>query len=377
MPLTPRQLNRATLARQMLLAREPIGVVDAVRRVMAIQAQEPASPYIALWNRVDGFDPTDLDRAFADSTLLKATLMRVTLHAVAADDLPPLHHAMQQTLRAARLNDRRFRATGMPVDAMEGLVELVREFASEARSNAEVDAWLEERLGDRAHPRIWWAVRQYSSFVHAPTGGPWSFGPRPLYRAAPEPTRTGDPIPAIAYLIRRYLEAFGPATAGDIAAFGLLVAPTVRAGLDALGDEIEMLDGPGRGPLYDLRGATVPHEATPAPPRLLPMWDSILIAYKDRSRIIPDDYRRIVIRINGDILPTVLVDGYVAGVWRPLDGAIEAAAFHRLEADEWAALDEEAHVLVAFLAGRNPKVFARAAGWWDRLPKAESRVLGR
>ena len=90
-PLTPRQLNRATLARQLLLEREPLGVVDAVRRIVAVQAQEAASPYIALWNRVAGFDPADLDAAFAEHSVVKATLMRITLHAVAADDYPDLH----------------------------------------------------------------------------------------------------------------------------------------------------------------------------------------------------------------------------------------------------------------------------------------------
>src|SRR5262245_65973546 len=89
--LTARELNRATLARQLLLQRERLGVVDAVSRVVALQAQEPASPYIALWNRVEGFDPADLDRAFADQSIVKAQLLRITLHAVTAADYPAFH----------------------------------------------------------------------------------------------------------------------------------------------------------------------------------------------------------------------------------------------------------------------------------------------
>src|SRR6476646_1575649 len=107
MRLTERRLNRATLCRQLLLGRERIPVVDAVRRIVAIQAQEPPSPFIALWNRVDRFDPADLHRALATQDIVKATLMRITLHAVAADDYPAIHEAMQRTLRGARLNDRR------------------------------------------------------------------------------------------------------------------------------------------------------------------------------------------------------------------------------------------------------------------------------
>jgi hypothetical protein len=94
MRITARQLNRATLARQLLLRREPLGVIDAVRRVVAIQAQEPASPYVALWNRLTAFDPLELDVAFADRKVVKATLMRITLHAVHAEDHSAVHAAM-------------------------------------------------------------------------------------------------------------------------------------------------------------------------------------------------------------------------------------------------------------------------------------------
>src|SRR5919107_6041316 len=113
MQLTARQLNRATLARQLLLRREPLDVVEAVHRIVALQAQEPASPYIALWNRVADFDPANLDHAFADHSVVKATLMRITLHAVDAADYPAFHEAMQRTLRAARLNDARFKQAGL------------------------------------------------------------------------------------------------------------------------------------------------------------------------------------------------------------------------------------------------------------------------
>src|SRR5688572_30345452 len=113
MTFTARQLNRATLDRQMLLRREPVDLLTAVERVVAIQAQEPASPYIALWNRVQGFDPADLDQAFTSGAVRKASLMRITLHAVTAADHEVFHHAMLPVLRASRLNDKRFRAMGL------------------------------------------------------------------------------------------------------------------------------------------------------------------------------------------------------------------------------------------------------------------------
>jgi DNA glycosylase AlkZ-like len=105
------------------------------------------------------------------------------------------------------------------------------------------------------------------------------------------------------------------------------------------------------------------------------MWDSVLLAYSDRSRVIPPEFRRLVTRNNGDVLPTLLVDGYVAGVWRPVEGGIEATAFHRLSDEAWTGLGAEAAALVAFLADREPIVYRRYAHWWAKLPSAEVRLL--
>ncbi len=116
---------------------------------------------------------------------------------------------------------------------------------------------------------------------------------------------------------------------------------TVQA-LKALGDKVAELEGPDGAALFDVPGGQLPAEDTPAPPRLLPMWDSVLLAYADRSRVIPPDYRRLFIHQNGDVLPTLLVDGYVAGVWRPAEGGIEATAFHKLSKEAWRGLATEA-----------------------------------
>jgi hypothetical protein len=373
--LSPRALNRATLGRQLLLEREPLPVVDAVHRVVALQAQEPPSPYLALWNRVAGFDPVDLDRAFAEHAVVKATLMRITLHAVDAGDYPAFHEAMQTTLRAARLNDRRFRQSGLTAEGADALLPEVLGFASEPRSNADAEAWLDERIGETPKPGVWWAYRQYGPFVHHPAGGPWSFGPRPAYVAARGQARWNDRTRALAYLVRRYLEGFGPATLQDIAGFGLLNRPLVREALRTISDDLVRFEGPNGEELWDIPDGLLPPEESPAPPRLLPMWDSVLLAYADRSRIVPARYRRLVGRSNGDLLPTLLVDGLVAGVWRPVDGAIEATAFHRLPDDAWEGLEVEARGLLALLATREPRIYTRYGRWWSDLPAAEVRTL--
>lgn len=379
MTMTVRALNRATLARQLLLQRESVEVGEAVRRVLALQAQHPASPYLALWNRIDGFDPAGLDAAFADRTLVKATLMRVTLHAVHADDHLTCQQAMQPTLRAARLNDGRFTTTGLSHADAEAVIPDLLTFLATPRGGPECEAWLSERQG-APMKWLWWALRQFGPVVHAPTGPPWSFGTRPAYVAPPEPPPLADDATAaaaLATLFRRYVAAFGPVSVPDFARFAMLYRPAAKAAAEAVADELEELAGPGGTVVYDLPGAPRPDEDAPAPPRLLGMWDSLLLAHADRGRVIPPDYRKLVIRSNGDTLPTLLADGFVAGVWRPADGGgIEAAAFHPLPAADWAALADEAAALTALLA-RDPTVYRRYDRWWAGLPAAEVRVLGR
>jgi DNA glycosylase AlkZ-like len=376
--LTAGQLNRATLARQLLLRRERLPVVDAVHRIVALQAQSPAWPYIALWNRLDPFDPADLDAAFASQAVLKATLMRVTLHVVDAADYPAFHAGMQSTLRSARLHDRRFTSSGVTLAEADALVADVVAFCSEPRSNADVEAMLAQRLGAPPGPGLWWALRSFSPLVHAPTGGPWSFGPRPAYVAAPATAPTpadADPDRCVQVLVRRCLEGFGPASAADVAQFAQHKVSTVRTALAAMAADLVVHEGPDGAELYDIPGASLPPEDVPAPPRLMAMWDSTLLAYADRSRVMPAEHRPLVIRRNGDVLPTLLVDGHVSGVWRPVDGGIEARAFRPLPAADWDGLAAEARGLLALLAARGPAVHRRHERWWTEMPAVDVRVL--
>ncbi|KOV85585.1 hypothetical protein ADL03_14395 [Nocardia sp. NRRL S-836] len=364
---TPRQLNRATLDRQLLLRREPVDVPGAVERVVAIQAQEPASPYIALWNRVAGFDPAALDEAFTSGAVRKASLMRITLHAVTAADHAVFHHAMLPVLRASRLYDKRFKAMDITVEQADALLEHLLEFAAVPRAKAEIEELLHAHVGDVGQPGVWWALRTYGGLVHAPTGGPWSFGQRPSYLAAPAEPR--ERLECVAELVRRYLTGFGPATVADVNQFTMLPRTTIREALELL--ELERY-----GEYLDVPDGTIPDRDTLAPPRLMAMWDSTLLAYADRGRIIPPEYRRVVIGNNGDTLPTLLVDGYVAGVWRPLaDGTIEMTAFHALNDDQWAALAVEASEMRKFLGDREPQVYRRYARWWSGLPAHDVRIV--
>jgi hypothetical protein len=368
--LTARRLNRATLDRQLLLRRKRLSVDEGVRRVGALQAQEAVSPYIALWNRLSGFDPADLDAAFVARDVVKASLMRITLHAVHADDYPAFHTAMLPTLRASRLNDRRYTETGLSTADADELIPQLLQFASQPRTGAECETLLDK-------PRVWWALRTFAPLLHAPTDEPWSFGRRPSYVAARKKSTQIDADESAQHLVRRYLGSFGPASANDVAQFVLFPRSRARTRevLQSMAGTLKELKGPDGIELFDVPGVRLPAEDTPAPPRLMAMWDSVLLAYADRSRIIPPDYRQLVTRRNGDLLPTLLVDGYVAGVWRPVEGGIEATAFHPLSEEAWDGLAAEARKLVAFLANREPQVYRRYGHWWKTLPKTDVRVL--
>ncbi|WP_411112501.1 winged helix DNA-binding domain-containing protein [Streptomyces sp. 029-5] len=379
MSISAHALNRATLARQLLLGREPLDVEDGLRRVVALQAQQPASPYIALWNRLSGFDPAGLDTALAGRRAVKATLMRLTLHAVHAEDYRAFREAMEPTLRGSRLGGSRFTASGLTVDTTTALVADLLHYAEQPRTVAELGGRLRARLGAPMEPAAQRMLRQYAPLWHAPTGGPWSFGTRPSYVAAdtrPVPAEPDVAARSLRTLIRRYLEGFGPASVADMAQFALVQRARVRTALTALAGELEQLEGPDGTVMYDLPGAPRPAEDTPAPPRLMAMWDSTLLAYADRSRVVPPAYRKHVTRVNGDVLPTLLVDGYVAGVWRAVDGGIEAAAFHPLPGRVWEGLAAEARSLMSLLATRDPRVYGRYDHWWTKgLPGAETRLL--
>ncbi|MGW2354819.1 winged helix DNA-binding domain-containing protein [Actinacidiphila glaucinigra] len=377
MSLTARQLALATLDRQLLLERRSLDVAEAVRRLCALQAQAPASPYLALWNRVRDFAPEDLDAAFADRRIVKATLMRITLHAVHAEDHAAHHAAMVRTLRGSRLYDRRYSSTGLDPSDADGILPELAGFLARPRVGAEVENEVTARFGEHAH-RVWWALRTYAPIHHVPAGGPWSFTQPNTYRAAEAvPAPTPEEVDAgVRQLLLSYLRAFGPGSTQDFARFTLLQRSVITTALRGLGDQVVRVAGPGRAPLYDLVDATVPDEDTPAPPRLLPMWDSILFAHTGAGRVVPDEYRPVVVRRNGDTLPCLLVDGLVAGVWRAVDGGVELTAFRKLGQAAWDGLAEEAARLVALLADRDPAVYRRYGHWWDKgLPGVESRIV--
>jgi len=369
--LSRRALNRATLARQLLL--EPATGVDpvaALERIGGVQAQEPASPYLALWTRLTNFHAPVLHRAFVDRQAIKASLMRITLHAVSAADYRPL---LATLLPMYRESGAVRRGTPRP-DHVRELAAAAAAFAATPRRSAELRDHLAGQSGTlNLETPVWWWVRRYLPMVHVPEDAPWSFTRRPLITTASawfgEPSLDdGGVLPLEAgrlHTVRRYLAAFGPATTADLSAWTGLSAgdfASAIATLDAEGALERFSDEAGRM-LLDLAAAPRPGDDVPAPPRFLPMWDSVLLAYRDRTRVISDEDRRRVVSRNGDVLPTFLVDGVVSGFWwAEKDGSgtrIALEPFRRLPAGERRALEAEAERLASFVGPREPGVYGR------------------
>ncbi|HEX7346955.1 MAG TPA: winged helix DNA-binding domain-containing protein [Candidatus Limnocylindrales bacterium] len=366
--LSTRRLGRATLARQLLLEPADIDVVDAVERVAGLQAQEPASPYIGLWARLSRFDAADLTAAIADRRLVKGTLMRATLHLVSARDFRSLWPAILPMLENQRRQDR---LEPPPAVRLPELRERVARFAAEPRSLTE----LREHDGDvDGHPAdelVWWLRRRHP-LAHAPSPVPWSFGRRPLLADAEAWLGDGewpDPAPAMERLVRRYLAAFGPASVADIARWAGLAVRHVRAGVKAVEavDELRHFRSDTGRALVDTADAPLPAEDVPAPPRLLPMWDSTVLAYDDRSRVVSDADRGRIVAPNGDTLPVFLVDGVVAGRWWAVaEGGrtrIDLEPFRRLATGDRVALEELGDRLARFVQPHEPTVYSRYQRW--------------
>ena len=339
--LTERELNRALLARQLLLRRRRLPVVRAVERVGALQAQWPPSPYLALSSRLDGFDKAALMRAVERRRLVKATLMRATLHLVSAAD----YLAYGGLIRGARTRSLLTRAS------RDGIVEQVEALApralelvsSQPRSRPE----LLDLLGlpklrpDDPRPWVFWhLLTARAALVHSPEGSVWrktTGGTKFVPAATWLGGDGGGGEEAAVQLVRRYLAAFGPAARKDVVNFTGLPLPEVDAILDRL--ELRRFEGG----LVDLPRAPLPDPDTPAPPRFLPTWDATLLVHARRTGVLPEEHRPKIFGIKTpQSFPTFLLDGRVAGTWRYEGGKIRLAPFGRLDAADRRALKEEA-----------------------------------
>jgi Winged helix DNA-binding domain len=334
--LTPRELNRTLLARQLLLERRRLPLARAVSRLVALQAQYAPSPYVALLARLDGFRKEQLTRALARGSIVKAGCLRATLHVTTRADFPWIF--------AAYADAGRGRTANLGAD----LGALWEAIGDEPRTGDELFAIAQEVLGT---DDVWtrsFALRVLPGVRTAPLGewphtkvSPWVRWTEPL----------PDPAEAAARVVRAYLAGYGPAAREDVEQFTFFKVRQITPALDGLRT---FLDEQGRT-LYDLPRAPLAGADVPAPARFLPPFDSIILAHRDRSRILPDDYRDVVInKANATTRATFTVDGLIAGSWRieRIRGRqqLRLEPFAPLPARVRREVDEEGSRLLAFYA---------------------------
>jgi hypothetical protein len=340
--LTRRELNRALLARQLLLERGDMPLPRALERVGGIQAQYAPSMYIGLWSRVAGLERQALTNALVERSVVQATLMRVTIHLVSREDFWPFALATREVRRALWL---RTRPEPVSARAMAGAARTLRARldGTGVLKRTEIEALLGK---SRAMGAGLWV-----DLVRAPPSGTWERRRADLFALAEDwigPPEVGV-REATEHLVRRYLGAFGPASRKDIASFtGIPLTPLdavlARLGLRrfASGDGEELLDVPD---------GALPDADVPAPPRFLPTWDATLLTHARRTGILPEEHRPKIFSTKApQSFPTFLVDGAVAGTWRYERGEVELSPFAPLDAADERALRAEAERLAAFHA---------------------------
>ena len=355
--LTLRDLNRATLARQMLLERASVPVVTAIERLAALQAQWAPSPYLALWSRLKDFKRENLWNAIEKNhTVVRARLMRGTLHLVSARDFYAYAVATQDLHRGAwnRLQ------VGRGVDP-QAVAKLAVAFARQPRMKEDVVAHLTERLGSFGGPYkwlIWRFVSAHGDLVSAPPGGHWAYGGTDAPYVAARHWIDGGTRPteekAVELLIRRYLTAFGPATLADIARFAGQVPARIRPVLEQIAPSLRRFSDEHGRALFDQPRAPRPAPDVDAPVRFLPRYDELLIGYEHRDRVIAKEHRGTVYSKNAIVEAVVLVDGFAAGTWSlattKSDAVVRIKPFGTLARSDRAAAVAEGEAVARFMA---------------------------
>jgi DNA glycosylase AlkZ-like len=313
--LTARALNRATLARQYLLERSPVPMLDAIAHLVGLQAQIPANPYVGLWSRLVDFDPESLSQLILDREVVRIVVMRGTLHLVTADDALLLRPLVQPVLdrELERHSEHAPKLHGVDVEPVLKFARTL--FAEQPRSGPQLRRALAAAFPDLDAAALAYACRNHLALVQVPPRGLWG-------KSAQVTTTTaeawlGRPLvtaPSIDEVVLRYFGAFGPATVADVSSWSRLtgmreVVERVAARLRRFCDE--------RGrELFDLTDAPRPDPDTPAPARFLPEYDNVLLSHTDRARFGLDAGRSHLGAVHG----TVLEDGQLAATWHYAPG---------------------------------------------------------
>ena len=316
--LTQPDLNRALLARQLLLARSTLPIPEALEQVGGLQTQYAPSGYIGLWTRLASFPRASLTEALQTRTVVQGTLHRATIHLVSAADYWPVALGIRQDRRAWGL---RVQKGLTEAAAIESAAQLRAALADGPLTTAELAA-----RGDRVEGFLGWAGL-WVDLLRVPPSGTWERR-RADRLALADQWLSGPPAAdgaaedeGLVHVVRSYLRGFGPAPFRDIASWAGVSVTSARRGAASL-ELVRFRDGDGRE-LVDLPGAPLPDPDVPAPVRFLPHWEGSLLAHARRTGILPEVYRGEVFNTHQPLsVGTVLVDGRVAATWTLRDGRV-------------------------------------------------------
>jgi hypothetical protein len=375
--LGPRELNRATLERQMLLRRRNLSAVEAIEHLVGMQAQAPAPPYVGLWTRLKDFHPDELACLILERRAVRIALMRNTVHLVSARDCLALRPLMQpvfdRTLYSTRAN--RAHLEGMDIEALVAAGRTLLE--ERPRTARELGELLQEQWSERDPASLARAIRHLVPLVQVPPRGLWGrSGPAAHTTAEAWLGRPLDPVSSLEETILRYLGAFGPATVKDVQTW---------SGLSRLGEVIEHIRGRLRifrdesgKELFDVPDAPMPDPDTPVPPRFLPEFDNLILSHADRTRVIAEEYRKAIASKNGMVPASVLVDGFVRGTWKTErsrgKATLEIKPFEPVAKEDRDALAEEGERLIRFTGAESYEI--RFAEPWKIHGTSEHNRIG-
>jgi hypothetical protein len=346
--LSQRALNRALLERQFLLRRSTLSAVETIARLGGIQAQLPHAPYIGLWARIDGFVPSELAELIKNKLVVRIVLMRSTLHLVTASDCrrwwPVVRPVLERHLKSSEFGKN---LTGL--DTQKLISKGGALIKDSVLTHSALAILLEKHLPGVNGQSVAYALRTHIPMVQAPPRGLWGLSGRSMWTSAEK--WLGHPFDADTSpkrLVLRYLAAFGPATVADVQAWSGLSG--LRKILESLRPRLRTFCDERNRELFDVPEGPLPDSDTPAPPRFLPEYDNILLAHADRTRIIPQEYRKRI----GIGIPTVLVDGFVRGTGKLVKdkraATLVVSSFHSPSRKEIAALTLEGTRLLSFTA---------------------------
>jgi hypothetical protein len=341
--LTERELNRALLARQLLLERAALPIPRAIEAVGGLQTQYAPSGYVGLWTRVADVARDDLTRALKRRTVVQGTLMRETIHMVSRRDYPLLAAGIREDLRAWWLRTRRSHPGAKDIAKVAGRVRTFLADGPKPRAEIMKALGLDNVLFGGA--RLW------VELVRVPPRGTWEQRRADVYGLAEDWVGPLDASreDGIELLVRRFLGGFGPATRKDIAGWAGLAVSSVAPILDRM--KLRRFADERGEELLDLPRAPLPDPETPAPVRMLPTFDPTLLVHSRRTQILPERYRPVVFSTRTPhSIGTFLVDGQVAGSWTQRGADIHLEPFGRLPRSTRREVDDEAERLRAFVS---------------------------